>query len=86
MKAEIAGRLLEDMVVLPRSALRGRDQVAVVDAESRLRLRRVEILRRERETVVIAGGLAPGEWVCTSPLETIDEGSQVKIAAEANDS
>jgi hypothetical protein len=69
-------------VVLPRSALRGRDQVVVVDGENRLRLRRVEILRTERETVVIAGGLAPGERVCTSPLETVDEGSQVKIVME----
>ena len=82
VKAEISGRLLEDIVVLPRSALRGRDQVVVVDGENRLRLRRVEILRTERETVVIAGGLAPGERVCTSPLETVDEGSQVKIVME----
>ena len=82
VKAEISGRLLEDIVVLPRSALRGRDQVVVVDGENRLRLRRVDILRTERETVVIAGGLAPGERVCTSPLETVDEGSQVKIVME----
>jgi len=79
VKAEISGRLLEDIVVLPRSALRGRDQVVVVDAENRLRLRPVSILRMERETVVIADGLAPGELVCTSPLETIDEGSEVRI-------
>ena len=82
VKAEISGRLLEDIVVLPRSALRGRDRVVVVDGENRLRLRRVDILRTERETVVITGGLAPGERVCTSPLETVDEGSQVKIVVE----
>ena len=82
VKAEISGRLLEDIVVLPRSTLRGRDQVVVVDGENRLRLRRVDILRTERETVVITGGLAPGERVCTSPLETVDEGSQVKIVVE----
>ncbi len=76
VNAEIGGRLLQDVVVLPRSALRGRDQVVVVDAEHRLRLRRIEILRKERDAVVIAGGLAPGEFVCTSPLETIDEGSE----------
>jgi RND family efflux transporter MFP subunit len=79
VKAEISGRLLEDLVVLPRSALRGRDQVVIVDEENRLRLRRVQILRKERETVVIAAGLAPGERVCTSPLDTIDEGAEVKI-------
>jgi multidrug efflux pump subunit AcrA (membrane-fusion protein) len=82
VNAEISGRLLEDVVVLPRSALRDHDQVVVVDAENRLRLRSIDILRKERETVVIAGGLAPGERVCTSPLETIDEGSEVKIVVE----
>jgi len=82
VKAQISGRVLEDIVVLPRSALRGRDQVVVVDAENRLRLRRVEILRKERETVVIAGGLAPGERICTSPLETIDEGSEVGLVVQ----
>jgi len=82
VQAEISGRFLHDIVVLPRSALRGRDQVVVVDAENRLRLRRVDILRKQRETVVIAGGLAPGELVCTSPLETIDEGSEIGIAVE----
>jgi RND family efflux transporter MFP subunit len=84
VNAEISGRLLEDVVVLPRSALRDHDQVVVVDAENRLRLRSIDILRKERETVVIAGGLAPGERVCTSPLETIDEGSEVNIVVEAS--
>jgi RND family efflux transporter MFP subunit len=84
VKAEISGRLLEDVVVLPRSALRGRDQVVVVDGEGRLRLRRVDILRKERETAVISAGLAPGELVCTSPLETIDEGSEVRIFVESS--
>jgi len=82
VNAEIGGRLLEDVVVLPRSALRGRDQVVVVDAERRLRLRHIEVLRRQRETVVVAEGLAPGELVCTSPLETVDEGGEVKVVVE----
>jgi multidrug efflux pump subunit AcrA (membrane-fusion protein) len=84
VKAEIRGRLLEDVVVLPRSALRGRDQVVIVDAESRLRLRHVDVLREQRETVVIDGGLAPGDRVCTSPLETVDEGTEVKILVESS--
>jgi RND family efflux transporter MFP subunit len=82
VKAEIRGRLLESVVVLPRAALRGPDQVVVVDAEDRLRLRRVDVLRKERETVVIAGGLAPGELVCTSPLEMVEEGGQVKVMVQ----
>jgi RND family efflux transporter MFP subunit len=84
VKAEIAGRLLEDVVLLPRSALRGRDQVVIVDSEDRLRLRHVEVLREQRETVVIDGGLAPGDRVCTTPLETVDQGTEVKVMADAS--
>jgi hypothetical protein len=82
VNAEISGRLLEAVVVLPRSVLRGGDQVVVVDVENRLQLRRIEVLRKERETVVVAGGLAPGELVCTSPLEMVEEGGQVKVVVE----
>jgi RND family efflux transporter MFP subunit len=79
VNAEITGRRLEDVVVLPRSALRGRDQVVVVDAQERLRLRSVHILRKERERLVIDGGLAPGDRVCVTPMNTVNEGSAVKV-------
>ena len=45
VEAEIEGRTVRDIVVLPRAALRGRDQVLVVDESSRLHYRQVEILR-----------------------------------------
>ncbi len=79
VSAEIRGRRLENVVVLPRSALRGRDQVVVVDAERRLRLRSVRVLRKERERLMIDAGLAPGDRVCVTPMNTVDEGSPVKV-------
>jgi multidrug efflux pump subunit AcrA (membrane-fusion protein) len=79
VNAEITGRRLEDVVVLPRSALRGRDQVVVVDAQERLRLRSVHIVRKERERLVIDGGLALGDRVCVTPMSTVNEGSAVKV-------
>jgi multidrug efflux pump subunit AcrA (membrane-fusion protein) len=84
--AEILGRTVENVVVLPRSALHEGDRVHVVDAEDRLRLREVEVLRRHREEVVLAGGLAPGERVSLSPLAAPVEGMLVKpVALEESD-
>jgi multidrug efflux system membrane fusion protein len=70
------------VVVLPRSALRDGDQVYVVDEENRLRFREVEVLRRRRDAVVIAGGLAPGERVAVSSLVTPVDGMEVRVIEE----
>jgi RND family efflux transporter MFP subunit len=57
VQAEILGRMTEGVVVLPRSALRGRDQVLVVDEEDRLRFRRlVRTCRRRARLHLPAGG------------------------------
>ena len=83
VRAEIAGIAAENVVVLPRSAMLSDDQVLVVDAEDRLRFRRVEVLRARRSDVLIEAGLAPGERVCVSPLEAPVEGMRVRTVPDA---
>jgi len=93
VEAEILGRTVEDVYVLPREALRvgdpmdrdDPDRMHVVDAEGRLRLRPVELLRTEREHVVIASGLAPGDRVSISPLQAAVEGMRVRVVGDAAD-
>jgi len=85
VQAVIEGRSAEDVVVLPRAALRGEKTVLVVDGEDRLRFRNVEILRRTRETVVIDSGLSAGERVCISPLETVTDGMKVRPLREGEE-
>jgi RND family efflux transporter MFP subunit len=83
--AEILGREVADAVVLPRAALREGSRVLVLDAESRLRFREVEVVRAAREEVVIGAGLAAGERVCTSPLEVVVDGMRVRVASDSRD-
>lgn len=85
VSAEIQGKSFDDVVVLPRSALRGKSQVYIVDAENRLRFRDVVVLREVDDQVYIKGGLEAGERVCVSPLETPLEGMQVRIPAPGNE-
>jgi len=79
VEAEILGRKVENVVVLPRSAMRGDDRVLVVDGD-RLRYRAVEVLRAERENVILRGGLRVGEQVAISPIEAAVDGMSVRIA------
>jgi RND family efflux transporter MFP subunit len=78
VSAEIEGRTFGDVVALPRAALRDADRVLIVDRDERLRARRVEVLRRERDRVLVRSGLEPGERVCTSVLDVVTEGMQVR--------
>jgi RND family efflux transporter MFP subunit len=83
--AEIEGRTAEDVFVLPRSALRrGRsgegDRVLVIDQDSRLRFRDVDVLRIEHDQVIVGRGLAAGERICISPLRAVTDGMLVRVA------
>ena len=69
-------------VEIPRAALRPGSEVLVVDADSRLRRRRVTVLRAEGERVWIAEGLAEGERVCATPPPVVVEGMSVRVVSE----
>jgi RND family efflux transporter MFP subunit len=79
VEAEIEGMDVDDVVVLPRSALRGGDQVLVVGPDDKLTVRPVELLRVAADQVLIRAGLAAGERVCISPLESATEGMLVRV-------
>lgn len=76
--AEIAGRIVDDVVRLPRTAMRDHNQVLVVDEDNRLRFRDVALLRMEHDEVLISSGLQAGERVCISPLQVVVEGMKVQ--------
>lgn len=76
--AEIGGRTVRDVAVLPRAALRAGDQVWVVNDEH-IRFRPVQVLRAERDVVLIEGGLEHGELVCISPMEAVTDGMRVRV-------
>ena len=80
MKAAITGQPLEDVTVLPAVALRDGDRLYLLDAEDRIQIRSVEVLRRERDEVLIGAGLSPGERVVVSPMRFATEGMQVRLA------
>jgi len=84
VEAAILGREVPEVYVLPRIALREGSRVYVVDGEGKLRFRDVEVLRTERETVVVGAGLWSGDRVCISALEGAVDGMSVRERGEAD--
>ena len=94
VRASIGGRTVENAVVLPRQALRGKDRVWIVSEEStlqrwlgyrvpgqpsRLAFRSVEVSFANADVVVVAGGIQAGERVITSLLAGVIDGMAVKV-------
>ncbi len=77
VQAEIQGRSADNVVVLPRSAIRNENQVLVVDDENRLRFRTVSLLRVYGDEAYINEGLNAGERVCISPLQAVVDGMRI---------
>jgi RND family efflux transporter MFP subunit len=77
VEVEIQGRTLPGAFVLPRSALREGAEVLIVDGDSRLQRRAVEVAWTDGEHAVVTGGLESGEVVNVTPLAVAAGGTLV---------
>ncbi len=73
VEVELTSAPLEGRIVVPLSALKD-SQVFVVDGESRLDLRKVEVAFTQGGFAVLAAGLEPGERIVTSDLQSAIKG------------
>ena len=83
VEVEISGKIVENVVTLPRSALLKDDSVLIIDGERRLFYRSVDVLRRAGSKVLITGGVKKGELVCLTSLPSVVEGMDVRLAEES---
>lgn len=82
VRAEIEGRRVEDVVLLPRSVLLPDDTVLVANEERKLEIRPVQVARAEPRQVYVTGGVESGEWVVTTSLDAPIPGTQLAIRGE----
>lgn len=78
VKAEIEGREQSDVFVLPSVAVNTVREALWIDAEDRLHIRRLEVLRSEPDRVLVKGGLNAGDRVVVSGIDIPVEGMQVR--------
>jgi RND family efflux transporter MFP subunit len=83
VRAEIEGPRVEDVVLVPRYAMRNNSELLVVDANDKLHTRKVKVLRIDRDEVLVEGPLAPGDRICISPLQIVVEGMSVRTVEDA---
>ncbi|MEM7155615.1 MAG: efflux RND transporter periplasmic adaptor subunit [Myxococcota bacterium] len=82
VESQIAGKTLPRVVSVPRRAMYDDTHVWVVDGESRLRSREVEVVWRERGQVFVSDGLTEGERYVVSGLPLATEGMPVELEEE----
>ncbi len=75
--ATIRGKPFNDAIVLPRSALYGRDAVYVIAEDGSLDRRQVNIVSTDKDTITVSGGISAGERIAISPLRGADDGDKV---------
>lgn len=75
--ADIDGEVLDNMIIIPRAALRGKDQVYVAGDDDKLSIHTVSVASSDREKAVVSGGLPSGVHVVTSPIRGVADGMTI---------
>ena len=77
--AVITGRTVDNLVSVPRTALRPDNSVMVIDDGNQLHFREVTVFKLSDSDVLISEGLASGERISISPLQFVVEGMPVTV-------
>ncbi|WDP85771.1 MAG: HlyD family efflux transporter periplasmic adaptor subunit [Desulfobacter sp.] len=74
----IQGEIQDDIFRLPRHLMRSSDALYLVE-DGRLRIRKVLVLRKFEDQVIIDQGLVPGDLIVSSPLPGAVEGMALTV-------
>ena len=77
--AAIEGRTVDNLVSVPRTALRPDNSVMIINERNQLEFRDVSIFKLSDSDVLISEGLVSGERISTSPLQFVVEGMPVTV-------
>ena len=78
VSASIDGSATDDLLRVPRYALRGSDQLLFVDEDDILRIRSVQVVRADAEYAYLGQGARSGERVIVTTLESPINGMLVR--------
>lgn len=83
VKCTIKGETIDNLYVLPRHLVKPGDKLFTV-AQDKLKIKKVEILRKFEDEVYISAGLSPGDRIISSPLPGALEGMELTIKENGN--
>ena len=76
---EITGKQLEQVFVLPRTALVGANRVIVIDDEDKIVFREIRVARTTQNEAYVSKGLEVGDRVCVTVLNRPIAGTLVQV-------
>ena len=76
--ATIQGLVAENVIRVPRRAVRGSNELVFVDEDNKIQIRSVEIMRSDAEYSYLRGGASEGERIVVSALEAPVNGMSVR--------
>ena len=82
--AEIRGKRADGVYVIPRVALRGENVALIVADDNSLKFTNVEILRKQKDSVIVTSGISEGDRVVVSTMDAPVDGMKVRIAIEGD--
>ena len=83
VSADIEGTTVQDVVRVPRTALRSNSQLMLVDEENRLEIRDVDVLRADAEYAYLGGGAVAGERICLTTIASPVNGMLVRTSSRS---
>ncbi len=79
VKVRIEGRVLKDVFVIPRTALRDGEAIWLAGDDDTLQIRRVQTLWRDADTVVVKDGLKDGDALVVTDLPAPVAGMKIRL-------
>ena len=76
--AKIAASNVVDVIRVPRTAVRGSDQLLFVDDENKIEIRSVDILRSDDKFAYLSGGAVAGERITVTAIDAPTNGMSVR--------
>ena len=80
VKADINGRLVKNIIKLPRKVLQGNSNVWTVGQNNLLRLSEVSLLRSDESHIYVTSGISEGDLICLSALDNPLPGTKVRFS------
>jgi len=84
VKARIIGTAVDDIIAIPRKAVRGEHQIYLLNSDKKLDFTNVEILRSDAKNIYISAGIDDGSQIILTKLATAVQGMSLRLKDDSH--
>ena len=71
------GKFLENVFIVPNVSLTTNNEILIVDRNNQIEMRKIVVLKKLKDSVIIKDGLSIGERIIVSKLNIVTAGMDV---------